>query len=258
MEKFSNATQSFYKTIKGVSEEVEEVKKDIQKNGISPIVKALKVMARPELIPMAAISYGLKKTASIKEDISISHLRDVLFFEYGAEWLDWAPGVIEKTMFGDARNDLISNKIQAIRVCLSTDTPWLEWHIFENVGKAFNHQIPDFSIMTPLSLGECEVAMQTMRELREEEFANEVLIYVASIAFTEHYVYMPKEWEIGDAQEHLDTMILDPGLRKVTEQGWNKISKVDVLNEEFKDDDPVHVQLANLTIVQQYVKEQLS
>ena len=149
---------------------------------------------------------------------------------------------------------MIENKIQAIALCLSTDTPWLEWHIFENVGKAFNHQVPNFGLLQPLSLGECWVTMKIMDYIREEDWSNEVLIYVSAIAHANNFVYMPEGSELAKCQNFLDGYGTDMDLKMKTSESWSKIKDRNVLDAEFRDT-PVQVQLSKLVVTQQYMKE---
>lgn len=239
MEKFSRATQEFFKSA-GVIHQPES--KGLDQFDSSP--KTVEI-------------YGLVKTASqIKEDINPLELRDILLKEYNTEWLDWVPENLDHYLLRGQKSDIISNKAQALRVCLGTDTPWREWHIFENVGKAFNHQVPNFYMLQPLSLGECETTLRTMRDLRsDEEFTDEIYLYVASVAFTEHYTYLPSEWEIGKAQPHLDQMVFDRELKIRAMDAWERVKSKKLLEVKFKDNDAVHQQLAKLALVQQYIRE---
>ena len=251
MEKYSKATKDFFESMGNIQPPKDEQDK------VRNIFRAAKLVSHPENLPKALIAYGLtKESAQITEDIHPLKLRDFLLKEYQVEWLDWVPEVLDDTLLKEQKSDIISNKAQALRICLTTDTPWREWHIFENVGKAFNHQVPNFGLLQPLSLGECEIALRTMEGLRDEDLQEEVIIYIAARAFTENYVYLPEEWEVSIAQDHLDNMIYDFGLKMKTKDSWEKIKDKDLLDKKFREDDAVHRQLANLAVVQQYIREQ--
>lgn len=258
MEKYSKATQDFASAIADdIKKEVEDSKKDEVK-AFRNAVRAARVLSDPiSNIPQAIIAYGATKMAKVElqEDIAAIELFDFLMEHYKTEWIDWLPETIKKTILNGESNEIIENKIQALATCLSTDTPWLEWHIFENVGKAFNHQVPNFGLLQPLSLGECWVTMKTMEYMRDEDWSNEVLLYVATVAYTNNYVYLPEESELAPVQEHLDSFganVLD--LKMKTAESWGKIRDRDVLGAEFKET-PLQVQLAKLSVAQQYMKE---
>ena len=187
----------------------------------------------------------------MNSDINILDLRDQLFREHGGKWVNWLPEVLDiQIAKGDA---LLLNKLQAIQVCLSTDAPWREWHIFENIAKTFNHQIPNFGIMQPASAGEAICTMKDLRALRDDEFTEEVLIYVASCAFTDQLVYLPFEPEV---QPYLDRLIYDDDLRDRTKAAWEKVKdQKKLIDYNYRSDDSLHQQLASLAILDQYIKE---
>ena len=261
MEKFSSSARDFIKSIVDeASKDTKKVVTDSLKDesiAIRNAVKASKLIADPTNLPQAVVLYATEKLASveIKEDISAMDLFDIMMDRYGADWFSWTPETIRKTVLNGQENQIIENKIQAMAVCCKTDTPWLEWHIFENVGKAFNHQVPIFGMLEPLSLGECWVTMETMDYMRNEKWSNEVLIYVATVAYSNNFVYLPENSPLGAAQDHLDGFGTDMDLKMKTSESWSKIEDRDVLGAEFKDTDPVQVQLAKLTVAQQYMKE---
>lgn len=187
----------------------------------------------------------------MNENIPILDLRDQLFRKYGGNWVDWLPEVLDIEVAHG--NIMLLNKLQALQVCLSTDAPWREWHIFENVAKTFNHQIPNFGIMQPASTGECIVAMKALKELRDEDFTEEVLIYIASCAFTDQLVYLPFAPEV---QPYLDRLIYDDDLRDRTKKEWEKVKDhKNLIEYNYNSDNALHQQLASLAILDQYIKE---
>jgi len=255
MGRYSKEHNDFFNAIKTLERDVETAVKD---PSVRTVVRTAKLMNKPSNFPKAMMAFEIMKhgSAEIPEDINPIKLKNFLVDSYKADWLDWLPEVTDQTLFGEEKSEILSNKIQAIRACLTTDTPWQEWHVFENVGKAFNHQVPNFVIIQPLTLGECITTMDTMSKLRPEEpFSEEVLSYVASVAANNDYVYLPEELLVGKAQEMLDGFIFDKDLSLKTKAAWGKIKDRDVLNAKFSDDDSVHRQLAKLALAQQYYRE---
>ncbi len=255
MERFKKETREFFKDLR----ESDEVVKDQQEvSSVRNIVRAARMIQHPENLPKALIAYGITKQASVKitEEIHPLKLRDFLLDNYGTEWIDWLSENLDWHLLRDQKNDIISNKAQALRVCLGTDTPWREWHIFENVGQAFNNDVPNFGMLQPLTIGECEVTMRTMQDLRQEEvFEEEVLIYVAVSAFTKNLVYLPIEWQVSKAQPYLDTMIHDVGLKINVRDSWDVIKDLDLMDKKFDQDNATQRQLADLAVIQQYIRE---
>ena len=107
--------------------------------------------------------------------------------------------------------------------------------------------------MTPASTGECITTMNDLRGLRDDEFTEEVLMYIASCAFTDQLVYLPFAPEV---QPYLDRLIYDDDLRDRTKKAWETVKdRKDLIEYTYKDDDALHQQLASLAILQQYIKE---
>lgn len=265
MEKFNRATKDFLHTLsdgvekdlKGAKKEINTVKKKgLDEKSFRDAVRVAKLVSRIENIPRAFMAYGLTKNATqMTEDIDAIRLYNYLMENYETDWIAWTPETIRKTILDNIPNDIIENKVQALAVCLSTDTPWIEWHIFENVGKAFNHQVPNFGSVQPLSVGECEVAMKTMNYMRDEDFSYEVLVYVGARAANENYVYLPEEFYISDAQNHLDSFTYDKWLRDKVKQMWSSLKNSDRLIDVEVSETPEEIQLGKLIVLQQYVKE---
>jgi hypothetical protein len=198
------------------------------------------------------------KIASTKldEDINPLKLKDYLFSQFGKDWIDWSPETVMLDILEGQGSDLLMNKIGALQVCYKTDTPWTEWHIFENVGRAFTSQDVDFMTFQPLSPGECSVTMDTMRSIKpNEDFSEEVLTYVASIAFKDNLVLLPVEMFKVSVDNILKNMIYFNGLREKVILSWDKVKNMDLTNKQFNLEDPIQNQLAKLTILKQYRKE---
>ena len=183
-------------------------------------------------------------------------LRDKLYSKFGSKWLEWLPEVLDSEMFGEGKTPVLSNMMQAIRISMTTDFPWTDWHIFENVGKSFNGQVPNFGILQPLSAGECVTTYRTLQDIAPtREFSEEVIIYIANCIFQNQLVYFP---HLPIIKEKLDGLIYDPDLRDKVAQSWKRLQEAksdkDLLSYDYRDTG-VQVQLANLVIVDEYIKE---
>lgn len=195
---------------------------------------------------------------SIKEDIGVLKLKSFLFNKFGPEWLEWLPEVVNKTLFNQDMDNILTDKIQAIRVCYKTDAPWTEWDIFENVGKAFNHQKTHFGFIQPLTLGECVSTSEIMSKLRpKEKFSDEVLSYIGSVAASEDYLYIPENYKAAKGQKYLDKFVHDKDVQSEIKSIWGKIKKKPLLELDYKEDSLLQQQIAQLAILDQYVKENI-
>lgn len=199
---------------------------------------------------------GLNSGTRIDETINPMKLKNILMKEYGTKWIDWAPESIVMEAFWGKANDLLLDKVQALQLCLSSDTPWGEWNIFEKVGRCFTNQDVDFLTFQPLSTGECSVTMDLMSKLREDQdFSLEVELYVANIAFSENIVYLPGDLFPNSINTQLRSMIYLPKLAEEVEISWGLMTNLTLLDKKFNLEDPVQNQLSKLAILKEYRKE---
>ena len=199
---------------------------------------------------------GLNTGTRIDETINPIKLKDMLMAEYGQEWITWAPESIVLEAFWGKANDLLLDKVMALQLCLGTDTPWIEWNVFEKVGRCFTNQDVDFFTFQPLSTGECSITMDIMQQIREDEqFSIEANLYVANIAFSEHLLALPMDMFLEDTNIELSKMIYLPEIAKSTLVAWDKVKNLELLDKEFNLEDPVQNQLSKLAVLKQYRKE---
>lgn len=239
MAKYNDATLTFFEQISGQA--VKSTNEDV----------ITSISAKSNFEKVAA-----GKDIELTEDMSVLKLNDYLFSKFNDEWIDWLPEALNVTLFGKNRDDVLTDKIQALSVCHKTDAPWTEWDIFENVGKAFNHQKPTFNIIQPLTLGECAVTAELMSKIRpEEEFWDEVLSYIGVVAATENYTYIPEELLISKAQKYLDKFVHDKDVFSELKELWPKLKGRPLLEANYMEDKLLHQQIIKLAILEQYVKE---
>ena len=198
-----------------------------------------------------------KEASRFREDIHVLDLKDSLVDTFGTSWIEFYPEVITSEILNGQSNEILFNKIMALQVAVSTDTPWIEWHIFEKVGKSFMHQVPDFTFNQPLSTGECLATRSILKRLRpEEEFSREVMIYIAQIARSEGYLYLPEDLDLSEIQGILDEYIFDGALKEEVREKWQKVKKSDkLLNMSIDEENPLQVQIGKLVVLNQFLKE---
>lgn len=182
------------------------------------------------------------------------HLATLLKAQYNDDWVGWLPETLWEIIRKDFTpiSDVNKNKIQALSVSLSTDTPWMDWHIFENVGKSFNGIIPHFGVMHPLSPAEAAFTLSVLDRLHDFEPSPEVQGYIASCCLYYGLILLPKEW-FGDIQELVDKQNQNLDIKKEVKLAWNKVKKQDLSEIEFSEDTPIDVQVKHLSDVKEYL-----
>lgn len=176
--------------------------------------------------------------------------------KYNDEWVRWLPETLWDTIrkdFGPI-SEVNQNKLQAVAVSISTDAPWQDWTTFENCGKAFNDSIPVFGQIQPLSPVETAFTVHLLKKLNVFDFSDEVLGYIASVCLYNGIVYAPKEF-FGRAQLFVDAQNKNPELKTEVEAAWKAIKKQEMYDVELKEDEPLHVHIAKLWAVKEYLRD---
>jgi len=167
-------------------------------------------------------------------------------------WLNYSePETIEillKSKGVDVPDD-VSNMINALKTCLTIETPWISPHVFENVVDAFsgNIVIPETLTLPPLE--DIITTVDIMMNIREFPFSAEIGKYIATVAVKEGLLALPDP--IAFANEFIpnDTYGLkDEMLKRV--EGIANIPVDYPYNET-----PVEIQLAKLSALwSEYVR----
>jgi len=195
----------------------------------------------------------------LSADVHIYKLNDLLIGRYGTEWLEWLPETLWQTIYDEfALNPprLLRDKILALKAAHTTNLPWVEWDVFENTGEAFNDEIPNFTIMEPLSPGECLTTVTALNRIRKDKYAPEVLIYIANCFFNDGYVYcgipkvQPHLNELYRSYGHFDEATVNK-IKRTFELIWPQRETI----EEINDQDLVECQLRKLIQTYTYVTE---
>lgn len=89
----------------------------------------------------------------------------------------------------------VRQKVYAIRTIATSDTVHTQWHIFEKVGSAFNDRIAQFGVVERLSAGECARTVAIIENIRPDEYAKEIKIYIAASAHEDGILSLqPSKW----------------------------------------------------------------
>ena len=175
---------------------------------------------------------------------------------YKREWWDWEPETIWTMLEQDhldATPDELRNAIQALQVILNTFAPFEHWHVFENVGHAFNMNPVSFSVVQPLEPDEIALTIHILSRIRPStEYELEILQYISACAKNAGMVYLPEDMFPG-AQKCLDEITFEHPLRDATKKAWEtkEMPKGRVLREQ------VEVQIYRLLDVKRYLSKEV-
>lgn len=123
--------------------------------------------------------------------------------KYGADWMEWAPSVLRKTLEKDfkispARVNLI--KAMGAGAVATRDEFWESWETFHFLCQALNGLIPSHEELQTHSVGEMMVAVDIALQIRRElgslshvpTFSEEVAKYIAAHALNQGVWYLPE------------------------------------------------------------------
>lgn len=195
-----------------------------------------------------ATVFSVKKSTPVELD-------HALIDRYGIEWLEWLPETLYQTIrvdFDTSISAISKDKIEAAKLLHVSDSFWRSWEVFEKVALAFNGMTPMFDRVQDLSVGQITFALMQAREIRKEEFQDEILYYIAARAKEQGFIYLPPPTDV--AQEKLDE--LNPSeivpLKAEIRERWDAFDGSSIANVELKED-LYGVHLSRLAAVDQYV-----
>lgn len=250
MAHYDEATHKFIDDVSGQKRPVSE---QLARQGVSLVrgiahggMKELPKQVVKRAVGVATILADMEKESSIPILKIIESLND----KY--DWYDWEPETLWQTIEGDFSSHPsteVKNILQAFQVAARTNYPFEDWHIFENVGQAFNENSVNFGQVQPLEMDEAAYTIKILTMLRpKQEFTDDIKAYIASCAKEAGMVYLPEDLYPAGCQKFLDTMGNDVGLRDRVASLYPKILKMDL-------DTAIGIQLARLSEVIDYVKE---
>lgn len=182
---------------------------------------------------------------------------EVLTNKYGTDWADWESDTLWWSLrrdFGPVGN-LTRNKISALRVAVTTDTPWLDWDVFEDCGLSWNDIVPIIGTFQPMTPMQTAFTVTVLRGIRpDDEFDHEVKAYIAAILDEAGFVFAPNEYFDG-AQELLDRKTWLVGFREQVSSAWERIKDVDPTSIDWNYENPLDIHLLKLMTVKHYVDE---
>jgi hypothetical protein len=181
--------------------------------------------------------------------------RIVLALKYKENWLEWEPETLWDSIRSDfgPLGDVTRGKIMALRTCLKTNTPWVDWDAFEHVSQAFNDGLVIFGMMQPPDIEEAAYTVTVMRRLGDWPFAAEVSAYMGAVCLDAGLVFAPDEW-FPSAQYFIEKQTMAPkALIKTIAAAWEKLKGADFSDVVWNDDNPVDGQVRKLWSVRSYL-----
>lgn len=193
-----------------------------------PAMRGATALAASKTWEPDKISGPKPETPSIKtaapSETNILTIYRLMNLKYEQDWWDWEPETIYQALGEDFKvlpDDRLRDMLGALQVTINTNAPFEHWHIFENVGHAFNQNPVSFAIVQPLELDEASWAVRVLKRIRpKEEFEDDVCAYIAACAKNSGVVYLPPELFPGKCQIFLDDMINDLELKEEVKRKW--------------------------------------
>jgi hypothetical protein len=113
---------------------------------------------------------------------------------FGMAWFPWQPETVWDEIqeaFKSQLSELCKQKIRALQACHVSTMPWKAWQVFEKVAHAFNGTLPNFSVVQMLDLEELYSAVDILSLLRQEDYADEVKLYMAGTVLHSDVFFVP-------------------------------------------------------------------
>ena len=160
------------------------------------------------------------------------------------EWLSVEPEtlslIIQKK--GTEMSEIDMDMINAIRAIITTDTPWSDIFIFENVVDALNGNpvIPETITKPPLE--DIMVAVSIMQDMKQDNsFSDDIAKYIAAIAQDEQILLLPPPIDFANKFIPPDS----EGIQKSLKESFEKI-----INLPFDypyQENPIDIQVQKIT-----------
>ncbi len=110
--------------------------------------------------------------------------------------------------------ELVRQKLYALRLVITSDSPHNFWENFEKVGCVFNDRLADFSVVQALSAAECAKTLAVIQNIRPDQYSREVRIYVAACCHQDGlYTTAPSKW-LGAFNQELQDFNEGTGTRE--------------------------------------------
>jgi hypothetical protein len=171
--------------------------------------------------------------------------------KYKDAWWDWDIMTIEHCLwmdFGVVLSDVNADKVQAIKLLINNQRPFLDWYYFNQVACSFAGSIADFTCIKSPSPGMAIAAMKTMMEIRpDEQFSRDVKKYVCLICIHDGIYTVPPSLRAVLSEEFEQLIQTD------TKAMWSDTMKkaAEMMGKDYGyEDDPASVQARRILIAE--------
>ena len=181
------------------------------------------------------------------------HIYYFLNEKYGEDWWDWEIETLEKMLWLDFGSIITENnidKIQAIKMLINNQRPFLDWFYFNQLATALSGVIADFHTIKSPSPGMAISAMNTMIAIRPEQaFSRDVKKFVSLLLINDG-IYTPPPSISDIIKEEFGYLISSE-----SKDRWPSVlekCKEMVETKNYGDkDDPVEVQAKRLLVAEE-------
>jgi len=190
--------------------------------------------------------------ASITSGVSAKDLQDRL--SKLGDWLEWEPETVwaELERSGIAIRAYEKDKINAVKALLTTNAFWVDHLAFEKIAVALNDMDVSFDHYQNPSPGMLAKAIAEANSIRQVEFSEEVLKYIATVAFEDGLVVLPPPLDV--AQESLDELthpLIGSHLKGEIENAWTS-ARSSGFPESVYSNTVMGIQVAKMHAIQTY------
>lgn len=158
--------------------------------------------------------------------------------------------------------DLVRQKLYALRIVVTSDSAHNFWENFEKIGCVFNDRLANFTTVQTLSAAECARTVAIIENIRPDQYASEVKIYIAACCHQDGlYTAKPSEWlhffdpELQKFNEDSIGAKTDPKLEEAIEAKYLEYKKA---RGGSLEDSTESLQAVKLLGIDQYASEAIS
>ena len=233
------AREYYDAVMSGNSEDAERLKSEL--NG------QVKLAQRSNSVSPTAVNtlLGDDKTPAL-------YVYNFLNDKYKDHWWEWEIETIEQDLWKDyglVFTDSMADKVQAVKLLVNSQRPFLDWWYFNQLSNAFCGTIADFTSIKSPSPGMAIATMKTMHAIRpEENFSRDVKKYVCLLLIHEG-IYTPPPSVSDILMEEFEDLV-----SKETRDGWQvTLQKAsDMINDKEygESDDPINIQARRLLVAE--------
>ena len=182
---------------------------------------------------------------------------ELLVSQYGPEWVEWAAETLWSEIRDDTRakiTDEVRDKINALRVFLTTDNFWQEFPSFEKIIIAFNDRYVDPEHVQVCIPEELAYGLTVAGQIREKEFSSEIVHYIRGCCEEAGLAVYPRSFRFAQPR-------YDDGLRQAlvhrVQRAWDIERFTQMRIPPHQEHNPVLVQVGKLHDIEVYLQERL-